>query len=98
MSWSDSTSKELLDRLQPSLDALEEMKENSLKDCCLDLGSFPEDQKVSATALMDIWAELYNLNDEKTYSNLVELEFRNLVNLFCTRYFPSAARLTKFID
>ncbi|WOH05423.1 hypothetical protein DCAR_0624839 [Daucus carota subsp. sativus] len=85
MSWSDSTSKELLDRLQPSLDALDEMNESSLKDCCLDLGSFPEDQKVSATTLMDIWAELYNLNDEKTYCNLVELAFRNLVNLFCTR-------------
>ncbi|KAL8099212.1 hypothetical protein AgCh_031761 [Apium graveolens] len=79
------TSKELLYCLQPSLDALEEMKESSLKDCCLDLGSFPEDQRIPATTLMDIWAELYNMDDMDTYSNLLELAFRNLVNLFCTR-------------
>ncbi|KAL1812597.1 hypothetical protein ACET3Z_022662 [Daucus carota] len=88
--WSEGksiidTSTELFDCLQPSLDALEEMKESSLKDCCLDLGSFPEDQRVPATTLMDIWAELYNLDDMDTYYNLLELAFRNLVNLFCTR-------------
>ncbi|KAK1359988.1 hypothetical protein POM88_044462 [Heracleum sosnowskyi] len=88
--WSDGksiidTNKKLLDNLQPSLDALEEMKETSLKDCCLDLGSFPEDQRIPATTVLDIWAELYNLDDMDTYSDLLELAFRNLVNLFCTR-------------
>ena len=101
--WSDGksildTERELLDCLQTSLDALDEMNESSIKDCCLDLGSFPEDQRIPATTLLDMWAELYNLDDKDmdSFSNLAELAFRNLVNLFCTRYFLSAARLTHY--
>uniref|UniRef100_A0A161ZTL5 RPW8 domain-containing protein n=1 Tax=Daucus carota subsp. sativus TaxID=79200 RepID=A0A161ZTL5_DAUCS len=91
--WSDGksildTERELLDCLQTSLDALDEMNESSIKDCCLDLGSFPEDQRIPATTLLDMWAELYNLDDKDmdSFSNLVELAFRNLVNLFCTSH------------
>lgn len=100
--WSDGksifdTNKELLGRLQISLDALDG---SSVKDCCLDLGSFPQGQKIPATTLMDMWAEVYNLDyeDIDTYSNLVELEFRNLVHIVCTRYFHflSATRLTNY--
>ncbi|KAK1383342.1 RPW8 domain-containing protein [Heracleum sosnowskyi] len=90
--WSDGksifdTNNELLGRLQISLDALDEMDGSSVKDCCLDLGSFPQGQRIPATTLMDMWAEAYNLDyeDIDTYSNLVELEFRNLVNIVCTR-------------
>ncbi|XP_074344580.1 putative disease resistance protein At5g66900 [Apium graveolens] len=90
--WSDGksildTDRELLDCLRTSLDALDEINDSSIKDCYLDLGSFPEDQRVPATTLMDMWAELYNLEDKDmdTFSNLVELAFRNLVTLVCTR-------------
>ncbi|KAK1359995.1 RPW8 domain-containing protein [Heracleum sosnowskyi] len=89
--WSDGksildTDRELLDCLQTSLDDLDEINDSSIKDCCLDLGSFPEDQRIPATTLMDMWAELYNLDDEDmvTFSNLLELSFRNLVTLVCT--------------
>ncbi|XP_004304592.1 PREDICTED: probable disease resistance protein At5g66900-like [Fragaria vesca subsp. vesca] len=43
--------------LQSSLDALD--KGFSLvKDCYLDLGSFPEDKKIPVGVLIDMWAEL----------------------------------------
>ncbi|WOG93125.1 hypothetical protein DCAR_0312406 [Daucus carota subsp. sativus] len=90
--WSDGksifdTNNDLLGRLQISVDALDEMGGSSLKDCCLDLGSFPQGQRIPATTLMDMWAEVYKMDyeDLDTYSNLVELAFRNLVNIVCTR-------------
>ncbi|KAM7507044.1 hypothetical protein LguiA_017497 [Lonicera macranthoides] len=80
-----SDQQALLMLLQTSLDALDEKP--ITKECYLDLGSFPEDQKIAATVLMDIWIELYGQDDEgaETLRNLLELSFRNLVNLFPTR-------------
>ena len=46
----------LIDDLQSSLDALNE-EGPYLKECFLDLGSFPEDQRIPAAALIDMWAE-----------------------------------------
>ena len=89
--WSEGESifgsnSELLKCLQTSLDALEEMP--ILKQCYLDLGSFPEDERIPASALMDIWVELYNLDEDGVYTldNLYELSTRNLANLVLTRY------------
>ncbi|KAI7729326.1 hypothetical protein M8C21_018546 [Ambrosia artemisiifolia] len=58
-----------------------------VKECFLDLGSFPEDERISATVLMDMWVELYNLDDEgiSTSENLLELSLRNLINLASVR-------------
>lgn len=55
----DSNS-ELLVRLQNSLDLL---VDKSIKDCFMDLGLFPEDQKIPVSALIDIWTELHNLDE-----------------------------------
>lgn len=41
------------DRLQSSVEALAP----DLKECFLDMGSFLEDQKIRASAIVDIWAE-----------------------------------------
>ncbi|KAM7507043.1 hypothetical protein LguiA_017496 [Lonicera macranthoides] len=80
-----SDEQALLMILQPSLDALDEKP--IAKECYLDLGSFPQDQKIAATVLMDMWIELYGQDDEgaDTLGNLLELSFRNLVNLFLSR-------------
>lgn len=78
------TNSELLQKLKTSLDALDEEEDMEVvKECFLDLGSFPEDQKIPATALMDMWVELYDLDEEDmyTYKNLLELSTRNLLNL-----------------
>ncbi|KAJ9669988.1 hypothetical protein PVL29_026512 [Vitis rotundifolia] len=77
---------ELRNCLQSSLDALDD-KDIMLKECFMDLGSFPEDQKTPATALIDMWAELHKLDKDgiDAISNLHKLCSRNLLNLVVTR-------------
>ncbi|KAL8109187.1 hypothetical protein AgCh_025327 [Apium graveolens] len=89
--WSDGksildTHRVLLDCLPTSLYAPEQM-DNSVKDCCMDLGSCPEDQRIPATTHMDMWEARYNLNhkDMDTHSNLNELSYRNLLDHVLTR-------------
>lgn len=74
---------DLLNCLKSSIDALNE----KLKDCFVDLGAFPEDQRIPAAALIDMWAELYNLDVDgvQAIANLRELSTRNLVNILFTR-------------
>ncbi|XP_050137513.1 probable disease resistance protein At5g66900 isoform X1 [Malus sylvestris] len=76
---------ELLLCLERSLDALDK-EMVGIKECFLDLGSFPEDQRIPAAALIDIWAELYDVDtDIKCIANLYELTTRSLANLVVTR-------------
>ncbi|XP_027153277.1 probable disease resistance protein At5g66900 [Coffea eugenioides] len=87
--WSEGVSVfnphcDVLNCLKSSLDALTEIPElPDLKECYLDLGSFPEDQRIPATALLDVWVELYNLDEEDVHTlvHLLELSDRNLINL-----------------
>ncbi|KAK0605991.1 hypothetical protein LWI29_032922 [Acer saccharum] len=71
---------ELLGCLQSSLDALDE----EVKECYLDLGSFPEDQRIHITTLIDMWMELYECVEDglSAITKLHKLSNRNLVNLF----------------
>lgn len=78
----------LLNNLKTSLDALDEEKGmETLKEGFLDLGSFPEDQRISSPVLLDMWVESYDLDEQgiETYSNLLELSTRNLLNFVPTR-------------
>lgn len=87
---------ELLMCLQSSLHALDEednimkMKEDTImkmKDCFLDLASFPAGKRIPASTLIDMWAELYKVDDDlRSILNLQELATRSLVNLVVTRY------------
>ncbi|RVW57592.1 putative disease resistance protein [Vitis vinifera] len=90
LTWSEgqsifSSDSDLLLCLQSSLDALAD--KGILKECFMDLGSFPEDQKIPATALIDMWAELYKLHTGGVFAinNLQELSFRNLLSLVDAR-------------
>ncbi|XP_050206223.1 probable disease resistance protein At5g66900 isoform X2 [Mercurialis annua] len=74
---------EVLNCLQSSVDALND--NSATKECYKDLGSFPEDQKIPATTLTDIWAELHKLDEDSAISSLYELSDRNLVDLVVTR-------------
>ncbi|KAK4262262.1 hypothetical protein QN277_027844 [Acacia crassicarpa] len=80
----DSNSN-LLNFLQGSLSVLE--GEPIIRECFKDLGLFPEDQKIPATALIDMWAELYKLDDDgKEAMNIInKLVSLNLANLLVTR-------------
>ncbi|CAL5369538.1 unnamed protein product [Camellia sinensis] len=72
---------DLLNRLQTTLDDLDV----KIKECYLDLAAFPEDQRIPAMALVDMWVELYNLDEVSAFANIHELSDRNLLNLVPTR-------------
>ena len=91
MKWSDgrsfvSSDAELLACLQKSLE-FQNDKDN-IEDCFMDLGSFPEDQRIPVAALIDMWAELYGLDEDGIHAiaNLQELTTRNLASLVMARY------------
>ncbi|KAI7741700.1 hypothetical protein M8C21_030471 [Ambrosia artemisiifolia] len=82
--WSEGHSvleshQQLLLCLQTSIDALDELHKN----CFMDLGLFPEDDQIAGTTLMDMWVELYKLDDKGmgAGTNLFNLSSRNLINL-----------------
>ncbi|KAF8020253.1 hypothetical protein BT93_G0837 [Corymbia citriodora subsp. variegata] len=76
---------EILDCLRKSLDDLD--GDRSIKERFMDLGSFPEDCKIPATALIDIWVELYRLDFDgvRATPDLHELDYRNLADLVLPR-------------
>ncbi|KAK9902930.1 hypothetical protein M0R45_001443 [Rubus argutus] len=92
--WSKGSSildneTQLLLRLQSSLDA--STKEMAMvKECFLDLGSFPEDQRIPVIALIDMWTESYDPLDEDILcvANLHKLTNQSLANLVVTRKDP----------
>nr|XP_011464469.1 PREDICTED: probable disease resistance protein At5g66900 isoform X2 [Fragaria vesca subsp. vesca] len=90
LEWSRGSSvleseHDLLDCLQSSLDALDEEKP-LIRECFIDLGLFPEDQRIPATVLVDMWAELYGIHEDiLSISHLYELASQSLANLVVTR-------------
>ncbi|XP_062016010.1 disease resistance protein ADR1-like [Rosa rugosa] len=89
--WSKGSSifdseTDLLFSLQSSLDALD--KERAIiRECFLDLGSFPEDKEIPVDALIDIWSELYEIDEDTScIANLYELNNQSLANLIDNRY------------
>nr|POE89709.1 putative disease resistance protein [Quercus suber] len=56
-----------------------------IKECFLDLCSFWAEQRIPATTLIDMWAELYELDGIHAIAYLQELTIRNLAKLVMTR-------------
>ncbi|BFG38936.1 hypothetical protein CerSpe_252100 [Prunus speciosa] len=79
--------KKLLAYLKSCLDDLDKGMA-TVKNCFIDLGLFPEDRIIPVTALLDMWAELYEgTEDFLSIANLHELNTRNLARLVVvTRY------------
>ncbi|XP_031483385.1 putative disease resistance protein At5g47280 [Nymphaea colorata] len=69
--------KALLNILGTSLISLEK----DLKECFMDLGSFPEDEKIPAASVVDMWIEIRGFDEDDAYVALVELSRRNLFTL-----------------
>ena len=92
MRWSDDghsifkSDKEVLACLEKSLEFSDE--KSILKEYFMDLGSFPEDRRIPVTALIDLWTELHepNQNDVHVTADLHELTTRNLASLVMTRF------------
>eukprot|EP00253_Pinus_taeda_P001876 PITA_01876 len=76
-SVSDYHKEGLLRCLETSIDALDE----EARECFLDLGSFPEDRKISVDALLDIWVYVRKMEWQDAFVILLELASRNLLNL-----------------
>ncbi|XP_039157412.1 probable disease resistance protein At5g66900 [Eucalyptus grandis] len=76
---------EILACLRKSLDDLD--GDPSIKKRFMDLGSFPEDCKIPATALIDMWVQLYELDFDgvDAATDLHELDYRNLADLVLPR-------------
>ncbi|KAL3722209.1 hypothetical protein ACJRO7_034560 [Eucalyptus globulus] len=87
LDWSERRSllrsdSDVLDCLRKSLDDLD----GEIKECFLDLSLFPEDRKIPATALIDMWVELYKLDFSgvRAIADLNKLVYRNLADLIVT--------------
>lgn len=88
--WSEESSvlsfeDKLLNRLKSSLDFLGE-KDVKLKECFMDLASFPEDKRIPAAVLIDVWTELHGLKESHATANLFKLHHWNMANVVITRY------------
>jgi hypothetical protein len=81
------SNNELLNRLQSVLeDALE--AKPVIKECFMDLGLFFQDKEIPVAALIDMWTELNNLDDDNIEGMIFvhELDNLHLVNLAVSRY------------
>ncbi|KAF3783727.1 putative disease resistance protein [Nymphaea thermarum] len=68
---------DLLRCLSSSLNSLSKI----ITECFMDLGTFPEDEKIPAASLIDMWVEIHGLTEDDAYVVLLELASRNLVTL-----------------
>ncbi|KAL1333077.1 hypothetical protein HN51_061833 [Arachis hypogaea] len=75
------SSSDVLDSLQKCFDLLDPMG----IECFQDLGLFPEDQRIPAAALVDMWTELYGDDDTSALANIYKLVNWNLADIVVTR-------------
>ncbi|KAI5414215.1 hypothetical protein KIW84_058379 [Lathyrus oleraceus] len=77
-----STTTNLLCLLQQSLDILEDINQ---KECFMDMGLFPEDQRIPVTFLIDMWEELHNLDEDGTKAMAIINKFPTAVTVQVTK-------------
>ncbi|KAG5543371.1 hypothetical protein RHGRI_016187 [Rhododendron griersonianum] len=68
---------QLLERMKLSIDMLAQ----KVRECFLDLGSFPEDKKIPIDILFNIWVELHDIDEQEAFAILIELSDKNLLTL-----------------
>lgn len=73
----ESHELQLLERMKLSIDCLPE----KVRECFLDLGTFPEDKRIPLDVLINMWVELHDIDEEEAFHILVELSDKNLLNL-----------------
>lgn len=67
----------LLERMAISVEYLTP----KVRECFLDLGSFPEDKRIPLDVLINMWVEVHDLDEEEAFAILVELSNKNLLTL-----------------
>ncbi|XP_022773102.1 probable disease resistance protein At4g33300 [Durio zibethinus] len=73
----ESHENKLLERMAISVEYLNK----KVKECFLDLGSFPEDKKIPLDVLINMWVEIHDIDEEDAFAILVELADKNLLTL-----------------
>ncbi|MBA0849724.1 hypothetical protein Goshw_019982 [Gossypium schwendimanii] len=73
----ESHENKLLDRMAISVECLKK----KVKECFMDLGSFPEDKKIPLDVLVNMWVEIHNIDEEEAFTILMELSDKNLLTL-----------------
>ncbi|MBA0745822.1 hypothetical protein Gogos_008381 [Gossypium gossypioides] len=73
----ESHENKLLERMAISVEYLNK----KVKECFLDLGSFPEDKKIPLDVLINMWVEIHDIDEEEAFAILVELSDKNLLTL-----------------
>ncbi|GMI82606.1 ADR1-like 1 [Hibiscus trionum] len=73
----ESHENKLLERMAISVEYLNK----KVKECFLDLGSFPEDKKIPLDVLINMWVEIHDIDEEEAFAILVELADKNLLTL-----------------
>jgi len=73
----ESHESKLLDRMAISTQFLSK----NVRECFLDLGSFPEDKKIPLDVLINMWVEIHDIDPEEAFAILVELSDKNLLTL-----------------
>jgi hypothetical protein len=80
----ESNITDLLCYLQQSLDISDDINE---KECFMDTGLFPEDQRIPVTAPIDLPAELHNSEEDGAKAIAIDNDLitRNLINVIGSR-------------
>lgn len=52
-----------------------------IKECFLDLCSFPEDKKIPLDVLINMWVEIHDIDETEAFAIVVELSNKNLLTL-----------------
>ncbi|XP_042454571.1 probable disease resistance protein At4g33300 [Zingiber officinale] len=73
----ESHENKLIERMASSIEFLSA----KVRECFLDLGSFPEDKRIPLDVLINMWMELHDLDEEDAFAILVELSNKNLLTL-----------------
>ncbi|KAG7943775.1 hypothetical protein I3843_15G060600 [Carya illinoinensis] len=74
---SEPHERQLFERLATSVECLPP----KVRECFLDLGSFPEDKKIPLDVLINMWVEIHDIEEVEAFAILVELSNKNLVTL-----------------
>ncbi|OIW20692.1 hypothetical protein TanjilG_21020 [Lupinus angustifolius] len=79
------SSNEILTCFQMILDVLED--ESIIKECFMDLGLFPEDQRIPVSALIDMWIECHGLDHDgkEAMAIINKLDSMNLAHVLVAR-------------
>lgn len=77
LSIGESYELNLIDRMAISTNYLPE----KIKECFLDLCSFPEDRKIPFEILINMWVEIHDIHETEAYAIVVELSNKNLLTL-----------------